>query len=212
MKKFLSLLIKVLLVLFTYIAITSAAYVCFLKKASKKKHRDDCDYLLILGGDVIGANTPSPQLLGRMQTAVDYLQTNTRCTVIPCGGCFRPLQKQSEAQIISDYLIRHGIREERIVLENRSTTTYENFRFGSEIIQKIAGDRPQNVRIAFLTSDYHVFRAAAFAKCNGIKRPGIVSSPTTFHSMKRFWREYWVAYDMVYKILKYKWTSRTSFC
>ena len=83
-----------------YFALTAGAYMPFVIKESKKKYRDDCGYLMILGGDIIGADTPSPQLLERMKSAAGYLKENENCFVVPCGGCFRPGQKKSEAKII----------------------------------------------------------------------------------------------------------------
>ena len=43
-----------------FMAASAAAYMPFVIAASRKKYNDDCDCLIILGGDIIGAETPSP--------------------------------------------------------------------------------------------------------------------------------------------------------
>jgi len=185
-----------------YFALTAAAYMPFVIKESRKNHRDNCEYLLILGGNVIGADTPSPQLVERMKTAAEYLKDNKECFVVPCGGCFRPEQKKSEAVIIADYLIGQGIAEERFILEDKSTTTVENFEFASEIIKAHSGKEINDVKIAFLSSDYHIFRASVIAECCGIKNIGKVSSPTPSEASKRYIREYFVAADLFRYVIK----------
>lgn len=179
-----------------YFALTAGAYMPFVINEAKKNHRDGCDYLMVLGGNVFGADTPSPQLLQRMKSAAEYLNENKDCFVIPCGGCFRPEQKKSEARIIADYLVEQGIDEERIILEDKSTTTVENFEFASEIIKAHSGKDISNVKAAFLSSDYHIFRASVIAKNCGFVNIGKVSSPTPAESYKRFVREYFVAADL----------------
>ena len=74
----------------------AGAYLPFVVKDAKKVYHDDCEYLLVLGGLVIGEETPSDHLLERIHAAADYLKENTSCYVIPCGGCFRDGQKKSE--------------------------------------------------------------------------------------------------------------------
>lgn len=179
-------------------ALSVAAYLPFVISDARKNNRDKCDYLLILGGNVIGADTPSPQLLERMKAAAVYLRENPETVAVPCGGCFRDGQKKSEAQIIAEYLIEQGIEESRIVLEDKSTTTYENFEFGTKIIENHSGKALDEVRVAFLSSDYHIHRASIIAKRCGIKNCGKVSCPTPGEAMPRYLREYFVAYELLY--------------
>lgn len=186
------------------VAVSAGAYMPFVISDSLKNYKDDCDYLLILGGNVFGADTPSPQLFERMKTAANYLNEHKEVIAVPCGGCFREGQKKSEAAIIGDYLISQGIDPERIILEDKSTTTYENFEFGVPIIENHSGKKAENLRIAFLSSDYHMHRAGIIAKQNGIKDVRRVSCPTPGSAMHRFGREYIVAFEMFYRTIKSK--------
>lgn len=183
------------------VAVTAGAYMPFVISDALKNFKDDCDYLLILGGNVIGADTPSPQLLERMKAAARYLDEHKNVIAVPCGGCFREEQKKSEAAIIADYLIEHGIFAERIILEDKSTTTYENFEFGLPIIKNHAGKDIDEIRIAFLSSDYHMHRAGIIAKQSGIEDVRRVSCPTPDSVLQRFGREYIVAFEVFYRTI-----------
>lgn len=187
-----------------FYGLTAAFYMPCVISEARKNHRDGCDYLMVLGGNVIGEDTPSPQLLERMKAAAAYLKENTECFIIPCGGCFRNGQKKSEAEIIADYLVEQGIDESRIILEDKSTTTVENFKFALEIIKNHSGKDISETRIAFLSSDYHIYRAALFAKTCGLENPLKVSCPTPKEAYKRYARECFVAPDLFAQIIKSK--------
>lgn len=182
------------------ILVTSAAiYLPFVLKDAGRKYCDNCDYLLILGGNVIGADTPSPQLKERMITAAEYLNNHPYTVAIPCGGCFRKEQKKSEAKIIADYLTAQGIDPGRIMLEDKSTTTFENFENAAELIED-RGD--SNPKIAFLSSSYHIHRASVIAVMCGYKSIGRVTAKDSGVNIKRLIREYFVAYELLIKKIK----------
>ncbi len=195
---------KAILSIAGFLAATAGPFLACVINDANKKHRDSCDYLMVLGGNVIGEDTPSPQLLQRMKTAADYLKENTSCFVIPCGGCFRQGQKKSEAIIIAEYLIGQGIDENRIILEDKSTTTFENFEFALKIIEKHSGKNIYEVCTAFLSSDYHLFRASKIAKISGFDKIGKVSSPTYENMVKSCLREYTVAPELIKKAIQNK--------
>lgn len=184
-----------------FAVVTAGIYMPFVISDALKNYNDECDYLLILGGNVIGADTPSPQLFERMKAAAEYLNKNKNVVAIPCGACFRKEQKKSEARIIADYLISQGISENRILLEEKSTTTFENFEFGAEIICNHTQKNINEIQVAFLSSDYHMHRAALIAKKCGIKNCGRVACKTPGSAVKRFYREYIVAFELFYKYL-----------
>lgn len=182
-----------------YLTVTAGAYLPFVIKDAKKGYRDDCDYLLVLGGLVIGEETPSEHLLERIRAAAEYLKENIECFVVPCGGCFRDGQKKSEALIIKEHLVALGIDKDRFILEDKSTTTFENFINAYEIIKAHSGKNPNELNIAFLSSDYHLHRAGIIAKRCGFEHIGKVSSPNKSDILKNYTREYFVAYELLKK-------------
>lgn len=188
-------------IFFGTLAVSALAYLPFVISDANKENRDKCDYLLVLGGDVIGADTPSPQLFERMKAAAAYLAENSGTIAVPCGGCFRKMQKKSEAAIIAGYLIEQGIDESRIVLEDKSTTTFQNFEFGKTVIEKHASVPISQVRVAFLSSNYHVHRASIIAKRYGFENCGIVSCKTPGRAAPRYLRECVVALELLFHIV-----------
>ncbi len=189
-----------------FIAVTAAGYMPFVINEALKQNEDDCDCLILLGGDIIGADTPAPQTLERMKKGAEYLKNHPNAYCVTCGGCFRKEQKKSESAIMADYLIANGIEPERIMLEDKSTTTFENFDFALPIIEEKLGKK--DLRLALLTSSYHVFRARAIASMCGIKNIGKVSAPTPGKAAKRFVREYFVAYQLPIEFAKRKITKK----
>lgn len=165
------------------------------------KHNDSCEYLMILGSVVLGEDEPSSQLTERMEKAAEYLKSHPDTKAVCCGGCFRKEQKVSEAQIIKRYLADSGIDENRILLEDNSKTTYENFEFALKIIETDSGKSARNTKIGFLTSDYHIFRSGIIAKQSGIKNIGKISAASKSEKFKRYLREYFVSYDLAYRLL-----------
>lgn len=182
-----------------YLALTVGGYLPFVIRDAKKGYRDSCDYLLVLGGLVIGEETPSDHLLERINAAAEYLKENKECFVIPCGGCFRDGQKKSEAQIIKEHLVNLGIDEKRFILEDKSTTTFENFENAFEVIKAHSGKNPDAFRVAFLSSDYHLHRAGIIAKRCGFEKIGKVSCENKKGRLRNYAREYIVAYELLKK-------------
>lgn len=190
----------------TVIRISSSAllapavfYMPFVLHDASKKYDDDCEYLMILGTVVVGADEPSKQLTERIERAITYLNSHKQAKAVCCGGCFRKEQKVSEAEVIKRFLLNNGIDENRILLENKSTTTYENFEFALKIIENDSGKTVENTKIAFLTSDYHVFRSGVIAKQMGIENVRKVSAASESEILKRYLREYFVSFDLAYR-------------
>lgn len=177
----------------------AVVYMPFVIRDSLKKYDDDCEYLMILGSVVIGADEPSKQLAERMERALTYLNLHKCAKAVCCGGCFRKEQKLSEAEVIKRFLMNNGIEENRILLEDNSKTTYENFEFALKIIKADSGKSIDKIKIGFLTSDYHIFRSGVIAKQMGIKNVHKVSAESENEILKRYLREYFVSYDLAYR-------------
>ena len=61
---------------------------------------------------------------------------------------------------MKQYLLAQGVPEERIIEEDRSTDTAQNMRFSKEKIQAVD---PKG-KVAFVTTNYHVFRGGLCAR------------------------------------------------
>ena len=133
-------------------------------KAAKGSPHENCDYVVVLGAGLRGS-APSPILQSRIDRAIDYLTAHPDAICIASGGKGDD-EAISEAQCIYEHLIAAGIAENRIWLEEKSTSTWENFRFTLDIIQEKTGTQPK--KLAVISNDFHLFRAGMFAKSCGI--------------------------------------------
>ena len=68
---------------------------------------------------------PSELLQDRLDKALDYLEDHPEVTVI-VSGAQGPDEPMSEARAMYDYLTAHGVDSGRILLEDRSSNTWQN--------------------------------------------------------------------------------------
>jgi uncharacterized SAM-binding protein YcdF (DUF218 family) len=122
------------------------------------------DYVVILGCSMRKDGTPTPLLKGRIDRAVEFYEKQKAETGKPlyfvCSGGQGPSEVISESACMKNYLLSRGIPEDMIIEENRSTNTFENMSFSKEIIES----RQKDAKIAFSTTNYHVFRSGLFAR------------------------------------------------
>ena len=109
---------------------------------------------------VLGAKVNSGSMDYRVRTAADYLRKNPRTVAILSGGWGED-EEMSEAEAMRRQMTALGIDESRLILEDRSTSTAENFRFSKELLP--AG----TASVGVVTSCYHVHRALLLAKREG---------------------------------------------
>ena len=129
-------------------------------------------YLIVLGAAVHG-DTPSLSLYHRLTSALEYLEQYPDSKAVLSGGKGKG-EKISEALCMHDWLVSSGIAEERLVLEDRSTSTMENLSFSWEKL-KAEGCAPDD--IAILTSNYHLYRAKMMARSLGLSPAGVCGVP-----------------------------------
>ncbi len=124
----------------------------------------DKDFLIVLGCGLKKDGTPTPLLQGRLDRALEFAakqreETGKELTFVTSGGQ-GPDEAVSESASMRRYLIEHGVPPERILEEDRSTSTFENMKFSKE---KIFAIDPR-AKVAFSTTNYHVFRSGLFAR------------------------------------------------
>ncbi len=167
---------------------------CFMVKAMNDKPKNSQTTVVVLGCQING-ETPSRMLKRRLDAAYDYLSENSDVKVIVSGGQGSD-EVTSEADVMRKYLLKRGIEDSRIYMENKSTSTEENLRFSKEIIDKegLCGE------ITIVTDGFHQLRADILAKKQGIEARNI-SASTEKWLLPTYWiREiYGVAYYLVFK-------------
>lgn len=84
------------------------------------------------------------------------------------------------------YLGDRGVPPERILLEDKSTTTAENLRFSAGLL----AEHGRAGRVLVVTSNYHVFRAAVLSRRLRL-RMNVIGAPTAFYFVpSAFLREF----------------------
>ena len=152
-------------------------YFCLVEIPIIKNSRTDPepgrDYLIVLGAAVHG-DVPSLALTHRLEGALDYMQTYPDSVAILSGGKGEG-ENISEAQCMQDWLFTRGIPMDRLLVEDRSTSTAENLKNSFSIIRELGGDPDGNV--ALVSSSYHLYRAKSMARILGAEAVGVAGSP-----------------------------------
>ena len=150
-------------------------YFCIVEVPIVKNARTDPDperpYLIVLGAAVYDKR-PSLTLVRRMEGALDYLERYSDSIAIVSGGMGKG-ESITEAQAMHDWLLQHGIPEERIIQEPKATSTQENLAYSFELIRDRGDDPDENV--AIVSSAYHLFRAKSMARLQGVEAAGVAA-------------------------------------
>ncbi len=154
---------------------------CFVFSGMVSAAPQGLDYLIVLGARVNGTE-PSLSLQTRTNAAVRYLRENPETKVIASGGQGDD-EIITEASCIIRLLKEAGIEEERIICEDRATSTAENIRYSYELM-----DDP-HATVGVVTNGYHMFRAKLIARSHG-EHPvsGVAGGSSLFmlpHNMTR---------------------------
>ena len=146
-----------------------AVYAVFLQyniyKHGHMKATDDADYIIVLGSKVNGTK-PSYSLQYRIDKAAEYLKSHEKTIAIVSGGQGKG-EDISEALAMKQGLIKQNIAEDRIIMEDKSTSTDENITFSKPLI-------PADMKKGMIvTNDFHMFRAKKIAAKQGLQLEGL---------------------------------------
>lgn len=137
---------------------------------------EKADALIVLGAQVQPSGEPSVQLAWRLEAALEVFNQNPVPIIVSGGqGSNEP---RPEGEVMRDWLIEKGVPTDKILVDSVSVNTLQNIRHAVSLLN---GLDIQNVRI--VTSDYHLPRALAIARDEGLSVSG-TGSPCK--------KEYWV--------------------
>nr|WP_260858036.1 YdcF family protein [Bacillus sp. FJAT-22090] len=140
------------------------------------------EYAIVLGAKVKKGNVPSLALRYRLEAALAYASDNPEVQFVLSGGK-GPDEEIEEAVFMKNFLIENGIAEDRIIVEERSTSTYENLLFSKELL-------PDEVNsVTIITSDYHLHRAKKLARKLGWESDVVAAKTPEVVEMKLRLRE-----------------------
>ncbi len=124
------------------------------------------DIVIVLGSYLNGSEVPDT-LKERLDTCIEYYNKNPKADIIVSGGQGFS-EDVTEASAMEKYLIEHNIPKEKIIQEDKSSSTYENFLFSKKILEeKYASIK--DLKIAFITNHFHCYRSYNLAKNAGLE-------------------------------------------
>lgn len=134
------------------------------------KTTSDMEQVVIVLGCKVKGNEPSVALRKRVDAAYRFLLSNPNSVAILSGGQGRD-ENLSEALCMQQLLYDRGVMKDRLILEDRSTSTDENIRFSLEIMAQL-GMKKEAV---IATSEYHQKRASLICKRYGLSATAVSS-------------------------------------
>ena len=144
----------------------------------------DKDYncVIVFGGGVKDGKL-SHYGENRLNAIIPYLEEHTNTMVIVSGGVGEH-ETFSEADVMAEYLMQHGISGERIILEDQAKNTWENIEYSFDMIGE------KNTALG-ISSDYHVKRIELMAKDQNVNLDMIASkSEFELNTISSYVREY----------------------
>ncbi len=157
-------------------------------KATRKKLEYNKDYMIILGCQIRKDGTLTPLLKGRVDKALEFrnkqLDATGKDLVFIGSGGKGSNEPIAEGEAIKNYLIEQGINKKNILVDDKSTNTYENIMYSNKLIKK------KNANIAFATTNYHVFRAGLLATSQGLLLEGVGGKTKAYFWVNAFIREF----------------------
>lgn len=138
--------------------------------------------MVILGCQVMERG-PSELLQDRLDTALDYLETQPDMTVVVSGGQGAN-EPESEAACMRDYLVEHGVEAGRILMEDQSHSTAENLRFTQQVLEDNGLEADGGLLI--VSNGFHLARVRMLAERYYGEEVSTLAAPSS-HLPSRVW-------------------------
>ncbi|WP_206330794.1 YdcF family protein [Modestobacter sp. KNN46-3] len=167
--------------LFLAFATHTALYAWLARRAEARA-------VIVLGAGLVGGEV-SPLLAARLRRAVTAVEERRRRTgalpIVPSGGQ-GPDEPRAEGVAMAEWLRRHGIADEDVLVEGRSRNTRENLRFSARLLEQRGVPGPYLI----VTSNYHAPRAALLARRLGIDAQAIGCPTALYYWPSAYLREF----------------------
>ena len=113
---------------------------------------DNTHAFVVLGFALKSDGTMQPELVGRLETALASAQKYPNSYILVTGGVKN--NGWTEGDRMHDWLVEHGVADNRILVENKSANTAQNAEFSFDILY----NHPTIKSISMITSQYHLKR------------------------------------------------------
>lgn len=124
------------------------------------------DYLVVLGAGLRGRSI-SASLLYRLETALDFHDMYPDLKIVVSGG---QGEDMTEALAMRNFLVDNGVNPNLIIMEDKSTNTYENFLYTKNVLEEETVK--EDFTITIISNNFHMYRAKFLAKEVGFNTYG----------------------------------------
>lgn len=153
---------RILVVLALYLVATFAQVVI----AGRQQFSSSAEAIVVLGAAQYDGR-PSPQLEGRLLTAIDLWNEGAAQYFIVTGGRQKG-DRFTEAETSRNVALENGVPERNILFEDEGTTTWESLQGVAQIVEQ-----HEISSVVLVTDPYHAKRASMIAKRSGINVVGV---------------------------------------
>jgi uncharacterized SAM-binding protein YcdF (DUF218 family) len=162
--------------------------IVYLAIDGSQDHTEPAEAALVLGYALAPDGTAQPQLIGRMEHAIDLYKRGTVHHLVLSGGVEKA--GHTEAGVMRELALAAGIPSDALVLDEAARSTIENFACGRPLLDRLGAGR-----VVVVTEPWHMTRAMLLARRQGI---AAVASPAS----SEVWRSpraavYWLFRDAV---------------
>ncbi len=174
---------------FIYFTITFTIF-CGITISNRTIEADkDYDAIIVLGAGLRDGLYPSQTLKYRLDKGAELYELK-EVSIVVSGGQ-GPDEKVSEASVMKEYLVEKGIPEEDIYLEDKSTSTEENFEFSKLILDEMF---IEDYEIVFTSNDFHIARSEKYMVDSQLEGYGVGTESNTLMIPYNYLREYLVTH------------------
>lgn len=146
------------------------------------------DFIIIHGAGLRDGEYVTTLLKQRIDKAIEAFHNSSNPNIkIICSGGQGSDEKVSEAKAMANYIeSRTSVPIDRVIIEDRSTTTYENLLFSKALGEKLV----DNPKFLFVTNNYHVYRTSAYARKIKMDGDGLGCRTAGYYIPSAFIREF----------------------
>lgn len=144
----------------------SFLFVCFLLYSlvyGRIRSRRAVDFIVVLGAGLLDGRRVPPLLAGRLDRGREVFTAQRERggdPVLVSSGGQGPDEEVPEAHAMREHLVSRGVPADRVLVEDRSRTTWENLTFSAQLMRASKAD----YRCVIVTNNFHVLRAALLAR------------------------------------------------
>ncbi|GKU80853.1 YdcF family protein [Niallia sp. NCCP-28] len=176
MKKLFYLAISLVVACFGMVAF----YYIQIKQTAAIPPPNNIPYIIVLGAKANEQKLSKP-LKYRAETAFAYWEKNQKSQIVVTGGQGKG-ETTTEAEALQNFFLKKGVPENRILVENKSTSTYENIQFAKKLFAI--------EEAVIVSNDFHLFRATTIAKKEGIQAYPLAAKTPFWAKLPLYAREY----------------------